>query len=181
MSRVGKLPITIPSGVTITSNGQEITVKGSKGELKCMVHPNIKVEITDTEVICSRPNDQKENRSLHGTTRAIINSMVEGVSKGFEKKLEVRGVGYRFNISGKMLNLSLGFSHPIDFEIPEGITITAGEENKNLMIIAGIDKQLVGQTAARIREYRKPEPYKGKGVRYVDEYVKIKQGKKAAK
>jgi large subunit ribosomal protein L6 len=181
MSRVGKLPIEIPSGVTITLNGHIITVKGPKGELKIEHHPDMKVEVTDKQVIVSRPDDSKTNRSLHGTTRALINNMAEGVTKGYEKKLEVRGVGYRFNISGKKLNLSLGFSHPIEFIIPEGIAISADEENKNVMIIQGIDKQLVGETAARIREYRKPEPYKGKGVRYIDEYVAMKQGKKAAK
>ena len=181
MSRIGKLPIDIPSGVTITVADRLVTVKGPKGELSFTHHPNIQVEVQDNQVICTRPNDEKQNRALHGTTRALINSMSEGVTKGFQKQLEVRGVGYRFNISGKKLNLSLGFSHPVEFEIPEGITITQGEENKNLMTIEGIDKQLVGQTAAQIREYRKPEPYKGKGVRYVDEYVMMKQGKKAAK
>ncbi len=181
MSRVGKLPIEIPSGVTITINGRNITVKGAKGELSFEHHPDMKVEVTDKQVIVTRPDDSKMNRSLHGTTRALINNMAEGVTKGYEKKLEIRGVGYRFNISGKKLNLSLGFSHPIEFMSPDGITISADEENKNVMIIQGIDKQLVGETAARIREYRKPEPYKGKGVRYVDEYVPMKQGKKAAK
>lgn len=181
MSRVGKLPIEIPSGVTITLDGLKVTVKGSKGELSFEHHPSMKIEIADNIVTVIRPDETKTNRSLHGTTRALINNMVEGVTKGFEKKLEVRGVGYRFNISGSKLNLSLGFSHPIEFQSPDGITITADEANKNVMIIQGIDKQLVGETAARIREYRKPEPYKGKGVRYVDEYVPMKQGKKAAK
>jgi large subunit ribosomal protein L6 len=181
MSRVGKLPIEIPSGVTITLNGKIVTVKGKKGELSFEHHPDMKVEVTDKQVIVTRPDDSKTNRSLHGTTRALINNMAEGVTKGYEKRLEVRGVGYRFKVSGSKLNLSLGFSHPIEFMSPEGITITADEENKNMMIIQGIDKQLVGETAARIREYRKPEPYKGKGVRYVDEYVPMKQGKKAAK
>lgn len=181
MSRIGKLPISIPDGVTVTISGQKVNVKGKGGELNFEHHPNIKVEVKDNEVIVTRPDDSKQNRSLHGTTRAIINNMILGVYTGFEKRLEVRGVGYRFNIGGKKLTLSLGFSHPIDFQIPEGIDITADEENKNLMIIKGIDKQLVGETASRIREYRKPEPYKGKGVRYVDEYVAMKQGKKAAK
>lgn len=181
MSRVGKLPIEIPSGVTVTLNGTTITVKGPKGELQQELHPNVNVEVTDKEVIVTRPNDSKTNRALHGTNRALINNMVEGVTKGFEKRLEVRGVGYRFNISGKNLNLSLGFSHPIDFPIPEGVTIVADEDNKNMMVLSSIDKQLLGQTAAQIREFRKPEPYKGKGVRYHDEYVAMKQGKKAAK
>jgi len=181
MSRIGKLPITIPDSVTITINENNVLVKGPKGELNFAHHPNLKVEVKDKVVVVSRPNDSKVNRSLHGTNRAIINNMVQGVTKGFEKKLEVRGVGYRFNISGKKLNLQLGFSHPVEFQIPDGITITTEEENKNIMIIQGIDRQLVGETAARIREFRKPEPYKGKGVRYIDEHVKLKQGKKAAK
>ena len=181
MSRIGKLPIPIPTDVTVTIKDTEVTVKGKKGELTFTHHPNLKVELIDNKILVTRPDDSKENRSLHGTSRAIIANMVEGVTNGFKKQLEVRGVGYRFKISGKKLTLSLGFSHPIDFEIPEGITITADEENKNLMTIDGINKQLVGETAAQIREYRKPEPYKGKGVRYLGEHVTIKQGKKAAK
>ncbi|MDF2379264.1 MAG: 50S ribosomal protein L6 [Candidatus Gracilibacteria bacterium] len=181
MSRIGKLPITIPTGVTVTSNDNTITVKGKKGELTFTHHPSITVTIEGATITVTRPNDAKENRSLHGTTRSILGNMITGVTDGFKKSLEVRGVGYRFNISGKTLNLQLGFSHPVDFPIPEGITISADEDNKNLMHIEGFDKQLVGQTAARIREYRKPEPYKGKGVRYQDEYVAMKQGKKAAK
>lgn len=181
MSRIGKLPIEIPSGVTVTVNGQEVTVKGKNGELKASFHPNISVKVEGNEVLVTRPDDTKTNRSLHGTTRANINNMVVGVTEGFTKSLEVRGVGYRFNVSGKKLTLNLGFSHPIDFAIPEGIEITVDEENKNMMHIKGISKQLVGETAAQIREYRKPEPYKGKGVRYVGEYVAMKQGKKAAK
>jgi large subunit ribosomal protein L6 len=179
MSRIGKLPISIPSGVTATLNGETITIKGPKGELSYTHHPLIKVEIKDDVILISRPDDKKESRSLHGTTRSIINNLVIGVTEGFEKKLEIRGVGYRFSISGKKLNLSLGFSHPIDFPIPEGITITTDEEDKNIMIIQGIDKKVVGETAAQIRSLRKPEPYKGKGIRYVDEYVPMKQGKKA--
>lgn len=181
MSRVGKLPITIPSGVTVSYSNGTVTVKGKKGELTFTHHPRMTIAVEGDTITVSRPNDQKQNRSLHGTTRAIIGNMIQGVTEGFKKSLEVRGVGYRFSVSGNKLNLQLGFSHPIDFPIPEGITITADEDNKNLMHIEGYDKQLVGETAARIREYRKPEPYKGKGVRYHDEYVAIKQGKKAAK
>jgi len=181
MSRIGKLPITIPSGVTVNNDNGNISVKGPKGELKFAHHPNLKVAIKDNELIVTRPNDSKQNRSLHGTNRAILNNMIVGVTDGFTKKLEVRGVGYRFKISGTKLDLSLGYSHTINFAIPAGITINNDEENKNIMIITGIDKQLVGETAARIREYRKPEPYKGKGVRYLGEYVAMKQGKKAAK
>jgi len=181
MSRIGKLPIEIPSGVTVTVSGQEVTVKGKNGELKASIHPNISVKVEGNEVLVTRPDDTKTNRSLHGTSRANINNMVVGVTEGFTKSLEVRGVGYRFAVSGKKLTLNLGFSHPIDFAIPEGIEIVVDEENKNMMHIKGISKQLVGETAAQIREYRKPEPYKGKGVRYVGEYVAMKQGKKAAK
>jgi len=181
MSRIGKLPITIPEGVTITLNEKTVTVKGAKGELSWVLHNDVSVKIEENEVIVEKKNETKQNRALHGTTRAIINNMVVGVTTGYEKRLEVRGVGYRFNIAGNKLNLSLGFSHPVEFDIPEGITIKADEENKNLMIIQGIDKQLVGEIAAQIREVRKPEPYKGKGIRYSDEHVTLKQGKKAAK
>ncbi|MDP3975884.1 MAG: 50S ribosomal protein L6 [bacterium] len=181
MSRIGNLPITIPSGVTISISGHELTVKGAKGELKFTHHPDIGVSVEGDKVIFARQNDEKTNRCLHGTMRSIVDNMITGVTKGFEERLEVRGVGYRFNISGKKLNLALGFSHPIDFPIPDGITISTDEENKNLMIIQGVDKQLVGETAALIRSFRKPEPYKGKGIRYVNERVIIKQGKKAAK
>ena len=181
MSRIGKLPIAIPSDVTVSVQGQKVSVKGKKGELHFEVHPDIRVKVEEGKVIASGTKESKENSALHGTTRAIINNMVNGVTKGYEKRLEVRGVGYRFTISGKKLNLALGFSHPVEFPIPAGITITTDEENKNLMIIQGIDRQLVGETAARIREYRKPEPYKGKGIRYFGEYVAMKQGKKAAK
>jgi large subunit ribosomal protein L6 len=181
MSRIGKLPITITEGVTVTINGKTVIVKGKKGELSFTPHKDIDVKVVENEILVERKTETKENRSLHGTTRAILKNMVTGVTQGYEKRLEVRGVGYRFNIAGKKLNLSLGFSHPVEFPIPEGIMIKADEENKNLLIIQGIDKQLVGETAARIREVRKPEPYKGKGVRYSDEHVTLKQGKKAAK
>ena len=181
MSRIGKLPIAIPAGVTVTLKNGEVTVKGPRGELKFVHHPSISISIEGDTLTATRPNDEKVNRSLHGTNRAIIDNMITGVTKGFQKKLEVRGVGYRFNIADKTLKLSLGYSHPVDFPIPDGITITTDEENKNMMTIEGIDKQLVGETAAQIRAFRKPEPYKGKGVRYADEQVTIKQGKKAAK
>jgi large subunit ribosomal protein L6 len=181
MSRIGKLPVSIPEGVTVTVNGKTISVKGKKGELTWTTHPDVSVKVVENEILVERKSETKENRSLHGTTRALLRNMVIGVTEGYEKKLEVRGVGYRFNIAGKKLNLSLGFSHPVEFVIPEGITIKADEENKNMLIIQGIDKQLVGETASRIREVRKPEPYKGKGVRYFGEHITLKQGKKAAK
>jgi large subunit ribosomal protein L6 len=181
MSRIGKLPISIPSDVTVTIQGQKVTVKGKKGELHLIVHPEITVAVEEQSIVVKNSKETKQNNALHGTTRALLNNMVNGVTKGYEKRLEVRGVGYRFTIAGKKLNLALGYSHPVEFMIPAGITITVDEENKNLMIISGFDRQLVGETAARIREFRKPEPYKGKGIRYVDEHVTIKQGKKAAK
>lgn len=181
MSRIGKLPIAIPSDVTVTIQGQKATVKGKKGELHLMIHPEITAVVEEQNIVVKNSKDTKQNNALHGTTRALLNNMVNGVTKGYEKKLEVRGVGYRFTVAGKKLNLSLGYSHPVEFMIPAGITITVDEENKNLMIISGIDRQLVGETASRIREFRKPEPYKGKGIRYADEHVTMKQGKKAAK
>lgn len=171
----------MPTGVTAAQSGSTVTIKGKNGELSFTHHPSVKVMIEADTIVVTRANDSKESRSLHGTTRAIINNMVLGVTEGFKKSLEVRGVGYRFTISGKKLGLQLGYSHPVDFQIPDGITISVDEENKNLMHIKGADKKLVGETAARIREFRKPEPYKGKGVRYTDERVILKQGKKAAK
>lgn len=181
MSRIGKLPVVIPEGVTVTLNGRAVQVKGKKGELCFTPHIDVSVKIEDGKIIVERKHETKENKALHGTARALLRNMTIGVTQGYEKKLEVRGVGFRFTVAGKKLNLALGFSHPVEFAIPEGITIKADEENKNLMIIQGIDKHLVGEIAARIREIRKPEPYKGKGIRYVDERVVLKQGKKAAK
>ncbi|MBD3330386.1 50S ribosomal protein L6 [Candidatus Peregrinibacteria bacterium] len=180
MSRIGKLPISIPSGVTVELNGHNISVKGSKGELKRELHPNMKVEIKENEILVSRSDDSKLNKSLHGLTRSLIANMVEGVSNGFTKKLEIVGVGYRANVGGKKLTLSLGYSHPIEYILPEGIEIKFDEENKNILIIEGYDKELVGEVAAQIRSYRKPEPYKGKGIKYIDERIIRKAGKAAA-
>jgi len=180
MSRIGKLPISIPNGITVDLKNHEISVKGPKGELKKEIHPNIKVEIKDNEIIVTRPNEQKKNKSLHGLTRTLIANMIEGVNKGFEKKLEIIGVGYRANASGNKITLNLGFSHPIEFKAPQGIEFKLDEEKKNIIIINGIDKQIVGEVAAKVRSYRKPEPYKGKGIRYIDEYVARKAGKAAA-
>lgn len=182
MSRIGKLPISIPSGVTVEKrDGNVVFVKGPKGELSFQIHENMKVEVKDNEVIVARPGEDKFNRSLHGLSRTLIANMIDGVTKGFEKKLEIQGVGYRANIQGKKAVLNLGFSHPIEFDPPEGITIAVDQEKKNILIISGIDKELVGQVAAKIRSYRKPEPYKGKGIRYENEYVQRKAGKAAAK
>jgi large subunit ribosomal protein L6 len=182
MSRIGKQPIKIPSGVTITtSENNTITVKGPKGELTQTFAPTIKIDQTEEELTVSRQDDHKQNRALHGLTRSLLANMVEGVTKGFEKKLEILGVGYRANIGGNKLTLNLGFSHPIEYIVPEGITVEFDKEKKNILIITGIDKQLLGEVAAKIRSYKKPEPYKGKGIRYFGEYVKQKAGKAAAK
>jgi len=180
MSRIGKQPVKIESGVQVTINGSEITVKGSKGELKKTMHPHIKMEVKDDHVIVTRQNDTKENRALHGLTRSLVSNMVEGVSKGFEKKLEIIGVGYRAQANKNKITLNLGFSHPIEYTAPEGIEFEMDKENKSLITVKGIDKEVVGQVAAKVRSYRKPEPYKGKGIRYVDEYVARKAGKAAA-
>lgn len=181
MSLIGKRPITVPDGVEVTISDRHIKVKGSKGELEYTFLSLVEVFQEDNHIVVKRKNDDKESRSAHGLTRALINNMVIGVSKGFEKRLEIIGVGYRAQVSGKKITLNLGFSHPIDFAVPEGITIEMDKENKNVIVISGIDKQLVGEAAAQIRQFRPPEPYKGKGVRYVDEYVHRKAGKAAVK
>ncbi len=181
MSRIGKNPIQIPAGVTITINGHTISVKGPKGELTQNIHPNMKVEVNENQMTVSRPNDLKLNRSLHGLTRSLLNNMVEGVTKGYEKQLEILGVGYRAAIAGNKLTLNLGFSHPVEFTAPQGISIEVDKDKKNILIIKGSDKQLLGEVAAKIRSYKKPEPYKGKGIRYVGEYVAQKAGKAAGK
>lgn len=182
MSRIGKLPITIPNGVTVEKRDRNtIYVKGPKGELQFPFRDNIKIEITDGLLTCTRKSDSKENRSLHGLTRTLISNMIEGVTKGFEKKLEIIGVGYRASVQGSKLVLNLGHSHPIEFPIPTGIKIETDKEKKNILIVTGFDKQLIGEVAAKIRSYRKPEPYKGKGIRYVGEFVARKAGKAASK
>ena len=179
MSRIGKLPITLPDGVGLNKDGSNIQVKGPKGELTTYIDPSIDVELKDGTVSVTRPSDNKTHRSLHGLSRTLIANMVEGVTKGFEKKLEIRGVGYRAEMRGKNLMLYLGYSHPIFFIPPEVVEVKV-EGNTNLTV-SGIDKALVGQVAAKIRSFRKPEPYKGKGIRYVGEYVVQKAGKTAGK
>lgn len=181
MSRIGKLPIEIPNGITVEVKNNLITVKGSKGELKRQIHPNMILEVNENVLTVSRPNDLKLNRSLHGLSRTLISNMIEGIEKGYTKTLEIIGVGYRAMVNGKKLTLNLGFSHPIDFPIPEGIQITFDEKKKNIMMITGINKELVGEVAAKIRSYKKPEPYKGKGIKYIDEHIVRKAGKTAAK
>lgn len=176
MSRVANYPVSIPSGVNITLSGQEITVKGSKGELKRTVHEAVEIKQQD-EVLTFAPREGiADARAFAGTMRSLVNNMVVGVSDGFEKKLQLVGVGYRAQAKGKTLSLTLGFSHPVDYEVPEGITIETPSNTD--VIVKGADKQLVGQVAANIRAYRPPEPYKGKGVRYVDEYIRRKEAKK---
>lgn len=181
MSRIGKNPVQVPAGVTVSVNGNTVSVKGPKGELTQTFHNNMKVEVTGNEVVVSRPNDLKLNRALHGLTRTLIFNMIEGVTKGFEKQLEIIGVGYRAAVAGSKLTLSLGFSHPVEFNVPKGITVEMDKDKKNILIIKGSDKQLLGEVSAKIRGFKKPEPYKGKGIRYVGEYVPQKAGKAASK
>ena len=175
MSRIGKQPVAIPAGVTVTINGSEVTVKGAKGELKRTFAPAMKIEQKDGSVVVTRPNDAKENRALHGLTRTLIHNMVVGVSEGFQKVLEVNGVGYRAGKSGKVLTLNLGYSHPVEMTDPEGIETVCDGQNK--IIVKGIDKEKVGQYAAEIRTKRPPEPYKGKGIKYETETIIRKVGK----
>ena len=177
MSRIGKQPVEIPSGVTVEVAGDGVSVKGPGGELVQKVSPDMKVTVADGEVRVERPSDEREHRALHGLTRSLIANMVEGVTKGFQKNLEIQGVGYRAALKGKDIELQVGFSHPVDFPAPQGIEFEVPAPNR--ITVKGIDKQLVGETAARIRRIRKPEPYKGKGIRYEGEYVRKKAGKAA--
>lgn len=182
MSRIGKNPVKIPSGVTAEMrDGNTIFVKGPKGELSTKIHKKIKIEIKDGEIICTRSSEEKFDKSLHGLSRSLISNMITGVTDGFEKQLEIHGVGYRFALQGSKAVLSLGYSHPIEYQPPEGISFEIDQEKKNILTIKGIDKQVVGEVAAKIRSYRKPEPYKGKGIRYVGEIVTRKAGKAASK
>ncbi|MBK6619671.1 MAG: 50S ribosomal protein L6 [Saprospirales bacterium] len=184
MSRVGKAPISLPANVQINvSKGNLVTVKGPKGELHQQVDNDISIEIEDGVLHVKRPTDQKRHRSLHGLYRALINNMVQGVSEGYVKQLELVGVGYRATSSGQLLELTLGFSHPIFFYLPQEVKVAASQEKgKNPIIrLESSDKQLLGQVAAKIRAMRKPEPYKGKGVKYTDEILRRKAGKSAAK
>lgn len=179
MSRVGRMPIDIPAGVTATLDGQVITVKGPKGELTRTLHPDMKVTVQDNVITVERPNDEKNNRALHGLTRALIANMIKGVTEGFKKELEIVGVGYRAQMKGKKLALTLGFSHPLELDAPEGITIECPSATQ--IVISGINNEHVGEFAAKIRGYRLPEPYKGKGIRYVGEHVRRKAGKAGTK
>ena len=176
MSRVGKMPIAVPAGVTVDiAENNLVTVKGPKGELQRQFAPEMTIKLEGTELVVERPNDLKRNKSLHGLTRALLNNMVVGVTDGFQKTLLIVGVGYRASMAGSDLNLSLGYSHPIVYKAPEGITIEVPEQTK--IIVKGINKEVVGQVAAEIREYRQPEPYKGKGIKYDTENIRRKVGK----
>ena len=176
MSRIGRMPIAIPAGVTVeVAENNKVTVKGPKGTLERVLPEEMTIKLEDGHVVVTRPNDLKKMKSLHGLTRTLINNMVVGVTTGYEKKLEVNGVGYKAAKAGKKLTLSLGYSHPVEMEDPEGIeTVLDGQ---NIIIVKGIDKEKVGQFAAEIRDKRRPEPYKGKGIKYTDETIRRKEGK----
>lgn len=176
MSRVGKKPVVVPSGVTATVDGQYVKIKGTKGELSFTVPEEVLVKFEDGQIKVDPKDDSKISRAKWGLSRSMLDNLVVGVSKGFEKKLEISGVGYRAALAGKVLKLSLGFSHDVDYDIPDGITITTPKPTE--IIVSGIDAQCVGQVAAEIRRYRPPEPYKGKGVKYADEKIFRKEGKK---
>lgn len=179
MSRIGRKPIVLPAGVDFKVEGNTVTVKGPKGTLTQKFNPIIHVEVKDNEVLVTRPDDEKESRSLHGLTRTLLNNMVIGVTEGYKKELEVNGVGYRVQKQGKKLVMNLGYSHQVMVEEIPGITIEAPGPNQ--IIISGADKQLVGQFAAEVREKRPPEPYKGKGIKYADEHIRRKEGKAGGK
>ncbi len=179
MSRLGKKPIPLPDGTQAKIENDFIIIKGPKGELKQKLHEKVKVKINDSEIEVSVEKPEiKKQRALWGLFRSLINNMVTGVNEGFEKKLEINGVGYKASISGQKLTLHVGYSHPVDYMLPEGIK---GQVEGNIITISGIDKQLVGEIAAQIRKIRKPEPYKGKGIKYIDEIIRRKVGKAAAK
>ena len=175
MSRIGNKVIPLPAGVELTNKDNVVTVKGPKGELTRTFSKDIDIRVEGTEVTLHRPNDTKEMKTIHGTTRALLNNMVHGISEGFKKELEMRGVGYRAQLQGKKLVLSVGKSHPDEVEAPEGIAFEL--PNPTTIVVSGISKEVVGQTAAYIRSLRSPEPYKGKGIRYVGEFVRRKEGK----
>lgn len=179
MSRVGKLPINIPSGVSVSLKDYFLTVKGPKGTLSRRLPPELDINADQQTITIKRRDDSRQSRSLHGLARALVNNMVQGVSRGFKKTLEIAGVGYRADVQGNVLNLSLGYSHPVQFSLPEGIS--ASVERQNVVHLEGIDKEMLGETAARIRALRPVEPYKGKGIRYSDEQVRRKVGKAGSK
>ncbi len=176
MSRIGKMPIAIPAGVTVdVAENNKVTVKGPKGTLERVLAPEMEIKVEGAEITVSRPNDLKRNKSLHGLTRTLLHNMVVGVTDGYEKKLEVNGVGYRAAKQGKKLVLNLGYSHPVEMEDPDGVETVV--EGQNIIFVRGIDKEKIGQYAAEIRDKRRPEPYKGKGIKYADEHIRRKVGK----
>ncbi len=175
MSRIGRLPIEVPAGVTVSIDGQTVAVKGPKGELSLVVSEPIKAELVESQVLVTRPDDERASRSLHGLTRTLINNQIIGVTEGYSKSLEIVGTGYRVAQKGQSIEFALGFSHPVTVEAPAGITLAV--EGNNKVIVSGINKQQVGETAANIRKIKKPEPYKGKGIRYAGEVVRRKAGK----
>ena len=183
MSRIGKLPIPLPAGVSVdVSNKGDVKVKGPKGDLALTIDPDIQVAVEDGTVEVTRPTEQKRHRALHGLTRSLLANMVQGVSEGYKRELELIGVGYRASMQGEILELGLGYSHPIYFVAPKGVSISTPARGKQIIIaIEGADKQMVGQVAAKIRALRPPEPYKGKGIRYTDEFVRRKAGKTAGR
>ena len=176
MSRIGKKPVAIPAGVTVSLDGSDLSIKGPKGELSMSFVPEVTASHEDDKIVVSPANETKRARSMWGMQRSMVNNIIEGVTNGFSKKLGLQGVGYRAQMKGTSLNLQLGFSHDVNFPVPEGIKIETPDQTT--IVVSGINKQLVGETAAKIREYRKPEPYKGKGIRYEGEYVFRKEGKK---
>ena len=175
MSRIGRLPITVPAGVDVTIDGRNVTVTGPRGSLSRSLHPDMTVSREEATLVVTRPTEQKTHKQLHGLTRTLVNNMVVGVTNGYRKGLEITGVGYRAALNGRKLQLSLGYSHQIEIDPPEGISFEV--ENPTRLAVVGIDKELVGQIAAKVRSSRKPEPYKGKGVRYAGEYIRRKAGK----
>ena len=179
MSRVGRMPIDIPAGVNVNLDGHVITVKGPKGELTRTLHPDMKITVADNVITVERPSDEKEHRALHGLTRALVATMVTGVTTGFKKELEIVGVGYRAQMKGKKLALTLGFSHPLELDAPEGVTVEC--PTATTIVVSGANNETVGEFAAKIRGYRLPEPYKGKGIRYAGEHVRRKAGKAGSK
>ena len=179
MSRIGNRKITVPSSVTVTVEDNKVTVKGQKGELALTLNKNVNVSVEENTITVTRDNDEKETRAMHGTLNANITNMIKGVTEGFAKGLEIIGVGYRFTVKGNTLVINAGYSHPVELAIPQGLTVESVSNTE--ITIKGIDKVLVGKFAAEVRDVRRPEPYKGKGIRYKDEFIRRKEGKKAAK
>lgn len=179
MSRIGNRKLTVPTGVTVTIDNNTITVKGTKGELSYTFDKLISVKLEDNTIVCTRANESKQAKSLHGTTNSLIENMMIGVSAGYEKGLEINGVGYRFNVAGNKLTITAGFSHPVVVEVPKDLSLE--QVNNTEITVKGIDKQKVSEFAANVRKWRKPEPYKGKGIRYKGEHIRRKEGKKASK